>query len=952
MGSNGTKMINWVAFQDQPQLINGSVAFSGIWTTETKCSKVTFSQSFASRPHVFVTAKYTRNTKPQDAMYVWLENLTLTSFEICIREFLPFDGKHQDTIVDWFAFEGNVPGVNFTLAGEAFFPNSGFPKADDNYGFCQQTKFNTTFYAPPLVLLSVHHKYDRQLGHHSLPENNIITAWVEDITLTSMTICVKDLSGSGNFHDPLNVSYIVTGDLDPCLDIECPSFGVCRTYSAHEARCVCFEDCPSYQDPVCTANGTTYDNKCWHELSYCKGLDNHTVYHPGTCEGFPIERGRVDLVRVPKWTDSACETVIFPPYRFYPEKKVHVQVSVNHIKLNDSVTVHHAVTSWTENVNTKNFTVCVMQAGRKEENLNPFATVDWLAYQGAPPEGMTGTTKMQKWWSGTECADVIYPMDKFETTPVVLVTAEHLATGNEYDSSLVWIEDTTKISFKVCLREMQNFDGKHEDISVSWLSFSKLHKPFFAEYGTVGFPNMQPPLDEENNAYCKFVKFERNYKAAPKVLISVNHSSTISGNLPPEHNGITAWVENLNTWGCRICVKELFETRYDPVSVSYTVLTGICEPGWSYFNGFCYFTSDSCANWTTALTKCRMKNSVLVDVGSNEENVYIQHRHNGQKSWLGLNDISTEGNFTWADAGLVNWTAWGKNQPNNFGDENCAQALGFKYNYKWSDAKCSDCHPYTCKKDMNECDPASPLHRCNQICENTLGGYTCSCLKGYKLTTDGYECRKGYRNCAEIYKAGNRSSGVYTIQPDNGDAFNVFCDQTTAGGGWTVVQKRLDGSVNFYRGWDDYKRGFGNLSGEFWLGLDKIHRLTRKPSKLRVDLEDFSGNTAFAQYNLFEVGGEGNQYKLSTGTYSGTAGDSLSYHHGMAFSTKDKDNDRNGGSCAVICKGAWWYRDCLRSNLNGRYLRGSNPDRVTWFRWKNSHYSMKRAEMKIKPVSA
>lgn len=80
------------------------------------------------------------------------------------------------------------------------------------------------------------------------------------------------------------------------------------------------------------------------------------------------------------------------------------------MKLNDSVTVHHAVTSWTENVNTKNFTVCVMRAGRKEENLNPFATVDWLAYQGAPPEGMTGTTKMQKWWSGTKCADVTFPM--------------------------------------------------------------------------------------------------------------------------------------------------------------------------------------------------------------------------------------------------------------------------------------------------------------------------------------------------------------------------------------------------------------------------------------------------------------------------------------------------------------------------------------------------------------
>ena len=79
-------------------------------------------------------------------------------------------------------------------------------------------------------------------------------------------------------------AYVFT-DLDPCLNVECPSFGVCRTYSAHESRCVCFQDCPSYQDPVCTANGTTYDNKCWHELSYCRGLENNLVYHPGSCEG-------------------------------------------------------------------------------------------------------------------------------------------------------------------------------------------------------------------------------------------------------------------------------------------------------------------------------------------------------------------------------------------------------------------------------------------------------------------------------------------------------------------------------------------------------------------------------------------------------------------------------------------------------------------------------------------
>ena len=127
----------------------------------------------------------------------------------------------------------------------------------------------------------------------------------------------------------------------------------------------------------------------------------------------------------------------------------------------------------------------------------------------------------------------------------------------------------------------------------------------------------------------------------------------------------------------------------------------------------------------------------------------------------------------------------------------------------------------------------------------------------------------GYRNCAELYKAGQRKSGVYTINPDNAGAFDVYCDQTTAGGGWTVLQKRLDGSVDFYRGWDDYKRGFGNLNGEFWLGLDKIHRLTVLRSRLRVDLEDTNGKTAYAEYDFFGVSSERSKYKLSLGTYSG-----------------------------------------------------------------------------------
>ena len=98
----------------------------------------------------------------------------------------------------------------------------------------------------------------------------------------------------------------------------------------------------------------------------------------------------------------------------------------------------------------------------------------------------------------------------------------------------------------------------------------------------------------------------------------------------------------------------------------------------------------------------------------------------------------------------------------------------------------------------------------------------------------------------------------------------MFCDQATAGGGWTVFQKRLDGSVEFYRGWNDYKNGFGDLNGEFWLGLDKINRLTKsKRNRLRVELEDIEGNTVYADYDMFAVSSERTKYRLSLGTYSG-----------------------------------------------------------------------------------
>ena len=202
---------------------------------------------------------------------------------------------------------------------------------------------------------------------------------------------------------------------------------------------------------------------------------------------------------------------------------------------------------------------------------------------------------------------------------------------------------------------------------------------------------------------------------------------------------------------------------------------------------------------------------------------------------------------------------------------------------------------------------------------------------------------------------GHKVSGVYTILPDDKEPFNVTCDMTTDGGGWTLLQRRHNKNIDFYRGWKTYKDGFGNLHGNFWLGNDKIHRLTTSQEMvLRFDLEDFEGNKSYAVYQNVTVLDESNNYRLYFGKYTGTAGDSLHYHYGQAFSTKGRDNDNSDGRCVVVFFGGWWYNSCHYVNINGRYLEKDSKEMqekgLSRRGWKGrGHYSMKKTEIKIRP---
>uniref|UniRef100_A0A8D2DVM7 Tenascin n=1 Tax=Sciurus vulgaris TaxID=55149 RepID=A0A8D2DVM7_SCIVU len=207
------------------------------------------------------------------------------------------------------------------------------------------------------------------------------------------------------------------------------------------------------------------------------------------------------------------------------------------------------------------------------------------------------------------------------------------------------------------------------------------------------------------------------------------------------------------------------------------------------------------------------------------------------------------------------------------------------------------------------------------------------------------------RDCSQAMLNGDTTSGLYTIylNGDKAQALEVFCDMTSDGGGWIVFLRRKNGREDFYRNWKAYAAGFGDRREEFWLGLDNLSKITAQGQyELRVDLQDH-GETAFAVYDKFSVGDAKTRYRLKVEGYSGTAGDSMAYHNGRSFSTFDKDTDSAITNCALSYKGAFWYKNCHRVNLMGRYGDDNHSQGVNWFHWKGHEHSIQFAEMKLRP---
>uniref|UniRef100_G1KQL7 Tenascin N n=1 Tax=Anolis carolinensis TaxID=28377 RepID=G1KQL7_ANOCA len=219
--------------------------------------------------------------------------------------------------------------------------------------------------------------------------------------------------------------------------------------------------------------------------------------------------------------------------------------------------------------------------------------------------------------------------------------------------------------------------------------------------------------------------------------------------------------------------------------------------------------------------------------------------------------------------------------------------------------------------------------------------------------TKAYFPKYVHGKCMQISISSQKSQPVYQLLVFLGvegqKHLRTHKLRTIAIGGHSVFQRRKTGQVDFFKRWRNYVEGFGDSTGEFWLGLEKLHELTASvPYELRVDLQTHN-DSAYAVYDLFQVGPSRDRYRLAVGRYRGTAGDAMSYHHGYKFTTRDRDSDIAISNCALSHYGGWWYKNCHLANLNGKYGDNDHSAGVNWEPWKGHLYSIPFTEMKIRP---
>ncbi|KAJ7350952.1 hypothetical protein OS493_037639 [Desmophyllum pertusum] len=284
-GAGGNTTIDWFAFQgSQSGVYHGEASFR-LFTTGTQCNRVAFRQAFSVVPKVHATVQHGTVEQKQDAMSVWIANVSTSQFEVCLHESRTFDGPHSKLMVNWMAYEHYPMAWEAKESSEIVFSEKEIPTADNNHALCKNVSFRNPFYAPPVVLTTVINGGSNN-ANKACPVKGPLSSWLEEVTNSHFRLCIRDNAGYDGQRSNVIVDYLVIGDLDPCTNASCKYYSHCVASSPDQFTCVCENSCPSYEEQVCASNGRTFNNLCLLKQEICRTRGNYTKYHPGSCTDY------------------------------------------------------------------------------------------------------------------------------------------------------------------------------------------------------------------------------------------------------------------------------------------------------------------------------------------------------------------------------------------------------------------------------------------------------------------------------------------------------------------------------------------------------------------------------------------------------------------------------------------------------------------------------------------
>jgi len=399
--------------------------------------------------------------------------------------------------------------------------------------------------------------------------------------------------------------------------------------------------------------------------------------------------------------------------------------------------------------------------------------------------------------------------------------------------------------------------------------------------------------------------------------------------------------------------------------------SGVCAHGWQTMGLKCYYFSGQAtvSTYSAGEAKCRALHprAYLVSIHSKQENDWIADKTETYLTYIGASDRTTENVWQWSDNSTWGYTNWDLGQPDDWDNgEDCGI---IHQDGTWRDIPCAGWNVgYVCSYHLEIRQPAElqneDIESNKASIEEIRKTLNTSVDKVMKKTI-GHIMKEN--KCAEICRAellpkscsdiNTRKSGTYNLNV-GGSTVKVYCDLEKDGGRWTVIQRRGDfGNPEdyFYRNWYNYTNGFGDTNKDHWMGLKYQNEITQaEAQQLLITLEDWEGNTTQITVNDYGISNEANKFRMDYSTVTGQYASDWAYHKGMPFTTFDNDNDRYYSNCAERYQGAWWYMTCHKSNLNGLYLRGKHKTfaiGVNTRNWKGYYYSLKKTEMKIRPMS-